>query len=489
MMITTPLVPAAFGGLIWGVLGTSMPGMSASITMALLLPFTYTLEPTLAIVMLASCYIGAEYGGSIPAILIRTPGTNAAAATILDGYELNRQGRAGEALGISLWSGVVGGLFGLAMLILLTEPLANLALLFRPTTYFGLGILGLSIIASLSGKSLLKGAAAATLGLMVATIGTDPISGVSRYTFGSPDLLEGIAPIFVMVGLFAVTELMTRSGVAPVLMKPNTSIRVRLPRLPIMRKIARAQAVGCSIGTFEGIMPGAGGTIASFIAYNEAKRWSKEPEKFGHGSEEGIAAPEAANNTVASTALIPLLSFGIPGSNSAAVLLGGLLIHGLLPGPRLFEENQEVVIGLYAGSFVADIGQILVGTLILPACVWLVNRPKPYLSGFIMALVMSGVYTVHMSLFDLGIVLTAGLLGYFMRYFGFPFLPAVLGVVLGGLVESNYRRSLVLSGGEISIFLEDPIAIVFLVLAVLIVTGSLLNEWRVATKARKERTA
>jgi putative tricarboxylic transport membrane protein len=282
---------------------------------------------------------------------------------------------------------------------------------------------------------------------------------------------------------------MTRSGVAPVLMKPNTSIRVRLPRLPIMRKIARAQAVGCSIGTFEGIMPGAGGTIASFIAYNEAKRWSKEPEKFGHGSEEGIAAPEAANNTVASTALIPLLSFGIPGSNSAAVLLGGLLIHGLLPGPRLFEENQDIVIGLYAGSFVADIGQILVGTLILPVCIWLVNRPKPYLSGFIMALVMSGVYTVHMSLFDLGIVLTAGLLGYFMRYFGFPFLPAVLGVVLGGLVESNYRRSLVLSGGDISIFLEDPIAIAFLVLAVLIVTGSLLNEWRVAAKARKERTA
>jgi putative tricarboxylic transport membrane protein len=488
-MVTTPLVPAALGGLVWGVLGTSMPGMSASITMALLLPFTYTLEPMPAVVMLAACYIGAEYGGSIPAILIRTPGTNAAAATILDGYELNRQGRAGEALGISLWSGVVGGLFGLTMLILLTEPLSNLALLFRPTTYFGLGILGLSIIASLSGKSLLKGAAAATLGLMVATIGTDPISGVSRFTFGSPDLLEGIAPIFVMVGLFAVTELMTRSGVTPKLMKPNTSIRVRLPRLSMMRKIARAQTVGCSIGTFEGLMPGAGGTIASFIAYNEAKRWSKDPDKFGKGSEEGIAAPETANNTVASTALIPLLSFGIPGSNSAAVLLGGLLIHGLLPGPRLFEENHEVVLGLYAGSFVADIGQILVGTLILPICIWLVNRPKPYLSGLILALVMSGVYTVHMSLFDVGIVLTAGLLGYFMRYFGLPFLPAVLGVVLGGLVESNYRRSLVLSGGDLSIFLEDPIAVAFLALAVLIAAGSLLNEWRAAARARKESAA
>jgi len=489
MLFTTPLAFAALGGLTWGVLGSSMPGMSASITMALLLPFTYTLEPTLAIVMLASCYIGAEYGGSVPAILIRTPGTNAAAATILDGYEMNRQGRAGEALGISLWSGVVGGLWGLLMLILMTEPLSRLALQFRPTSYFGLGILGLSLIASLTGKSLLKGMAAATVGLMVSTIGTDPMSGVSRFTFGSPDLLEGIAPIFVMVGLFAVTELMTRSGVKPITFAGAGSIRVRLPKLPMMRKIARAQGVGCAVGSLEGLMPGAGGTLASFIAYNEAKRWSKEPEKFGHGSEEGVAAPETANNTVASTALIPLLSFGIPGSNSAAVLLGGLLIHGLVPGPRLFEENPEVVIGLYAGSFVADIAQILVGALILPVCIWLVNRPKPYLSGFILALIMSGVYTVHMSLFDLGIVMTAGLLGYFMRYFGFPFLPAVLGVVLGNLVESNYRRSLALSGGELSIFLEDPISIIFLVLAVLIVSASLFNEWRVATKARKERTA
>ena len=263
MLFTTPLAFAAIGGLVWGVLGSSMPGMSASITMALLLPFTYTLEPTLAIVMLASCYIGAEYGGSVPAILIRTPGTNAAAATILDGYEMNRQGRAGEALGISLWSGVVGGLWGLLMLILMTEPLSRLALQFRPTSYFGLGILGLSLIASLTGKSLLKGLAAATLGLMVSTIGTDPMSGVSRFTFGSPDLLEGIAPIFVMVGLFAVTELMTRSGVKPITFSGAGSIRVRLPKLPMMRKIARAQSVGCAVGSLEGLMPGAGGTLAS----------------------------------------------------------------------------------------------------------------------------------------------------------------------------------------------------------------------------------
>jgi len=485
MLVTTPLVPAALGGLIWGMLGGACPGLSASITMALLLPFTYTLAPMPAIVMLATCYIGAEYGGSIPAILIRTPGTNASAATMLDGYEMNRQGRAGEALGISLWSGVVGGLFGLTMLVMLTEPLSRIALLFRPTTYFGLGILGLSVIASLSSKSLIKGLAAALLGLMIATIGTDPISGVSRFTFGQPDLLSGIQPLFVMVGLYAVTELMTRSGVPSTIMKPNTTVRVRLPRFPMMKKIARSQAIGCTIGTLEGLMPGAGGTIAAFIAYNESKRWSKYKHEFGHGAEEGVAGPEAANNTVASASLIPLLSFGIPASNSGAVLLGGLLIHGLLPGPRLFEQNADVITGLYAGSFIADIAQVLIGIMILPVAIWLVNRPKAYRSAFILALVLSGVFSVHMSLFDVGIVLSAGMLGYFMKQFGLPFLPAVLGVVLGvALVESNYRRSLVLSGGDFGIFLEDPIAIAFFVMAGLIMIGSLAGEWRASRAAK-----
>jgi putative tricarboxylic transport membrane protein len=476
LLFTTPIVPAAIGGLIWGILGGALPGLSPSITMALLLPFTYAVDPASAVVLLAAAYIGAEYGGSIPAILIRTPGTNAAAATVIDGYEMKRQGRANEALGISLWSGVIGSLWGLTMLILLTEPLSRLALSFRPTSYFALGIVGLSVIASLSGRSLLKGTAAALVGLMIATVGTDPMSGVSRFTFGEPDLLEGITPILVMVGLFAVSELMLRSGV-PNLVAVKERVRLRLPGFPMMKRIAPAQGLGCGIGTLEGLMPGAGGTIASFLAYNEARRWSKQPEKFGHGSEEGVAAPETANNTVASTALIPLLSFGIPGSNSAAVLLGGLLVHGLVPGPRLFEENGDVITGLYAGSFVATLSQLLVGAVILPLCIWLVNRPRPYLAAFIFALILSGVYTVHMSLFDLGLVLAAGVLGYFMRRFGYPFLPLVLGVVLGGLVESNYRRSLALSAGDHAIFLEDPIAIVLLAIAALFVFGTLAREW------------
>jgi putative tricarboxylic transport membrane protein len=212
LLVSTPLIPAAIAGLIWGIIGGALPGISASITMALILPLTFTLDPTSAVVVLASTYIGAEYGGSIPAILIRTPGTNSAAATVIDGYELNRQGRAGEALGLSLWSGVVGSLFGLLMLVLLTEPLSRVALLFSPPSYFAVGVLGLSIIASLAAGSLVKALASAVVGLMVSTIGSDPISGVSRFAFGSPELLSGVKPILVMVGLFAMSELLLQSG-------------------------------------------------------------------------------------------------------------------------------------------------------------------------------------------------------------------------------------------------------------------------------------
>jgi putative tricarboxylic transport membrane protein len=489
LLVTTPLVPVAIAGLIWGIVGGALPGISASITMALILPLTYTLDPMSAIVLLASVYIGAEYGGSIPAILIRTPGTNSAAATVIDGYEMNKQGRAGEALGISLWSGVVGSLFGLLMLILLTEPLSRIALLFNPTSYFAVGVLGLSIIASLAGGALLKALAAAIVGLMIATVGSDPVSGVSRFSFGIPELLSGVKPILVMVGLFAVSELLQQSGSVGLTEKLKQSVRLRLPNFRMMKRLAKPQGIGSVVGTVEGLLPGGGGSIAAFFSYNEARRWSKHPEEFGKGSPEGIAAPEAANNTVASAALIPLLSFGIPGSNSAAVLLGGLLIHGLIPGPRLFEQNPDVVLGLYTGSLVATLAQIVIGIFILPICIWLVNRPRPYLTAFVLALVVSGIYTINSTMFDIGLVLVGGLVGYLMRMAGFPFLPAVLGVVLGPLVESNYRRSLQLSGGDHAIFLEDNITIGLLATAILFILIALVREWRDSRKAKPAGTA
>jgi putative tricarboxylic transport membrane protein len=323
----------------------------------------------------------------------------------------------------------------------------------------------------------MRGLIAACLGLMIAFIGSDPVSGVQRFTFGSTDLLDGVKPILVMVGLFAVTEMLVQIGEPPWAQGGSTSTRLKLPNWAMSKRLFKPQAIGAVIGTVEGVTPGAGGTIAAFMAYSEAKRWSKHPEEFGKGSPEGVAAPESANNVVTATALVPLLSLGIPGSNSAAILLGGFLIHGLQPGPMLFQKAPEVVYGLYGGLFIANIAMLLIGLVILSPCMWLVNRPKPYLIAFILALVMSGVFAIHQSIFECGLVLFIGVLGYGMRLLRLPVLPLVLGLVLGYLVESNYRRSLLISGGEHSIFITDPVSAILLGLAVLLTAYTGWKEW------------
>lgn len=486
MLTTTPAIFAAIGGVAWGIIGGALPGISPSIALALLLPFTYGMDPITAIVLLGATYVGAEYGGSIPAILINTPGTNAAAATVVDGYYMHREGRGGEALGISLQSGVIGGLIGLIFLIVFTEPLSRVALAFNFPAYFALGILGLSVIVSLSNGSLIKGMMAATLGLMIATIGTDPLSGVTRFTFGEPELLTGIEYVIVMVGVFAMSELMMTANTPDWGKTDGKQTRIKLPSFKKWRKLWRAQGIGSGVGIFEGVMPGAGGSIAAFMSYNEAKRWSSEPEKFGKGSEEGIAAPEAANNAVACTALVPVLSFGIPGSNSAAILMGGMLIHGLTPGPMLFQKEPEFVYGLFGGLAVANISQLFLGILMMTPALWLVNRPKPYLMAAIFALVFSGIYSIHNSTYDLYLVLLFGVVGYLLRVFGFPFLPLVLGLVLGYLVEANYRRSLELTAGDHRIFWETPISLGLLSVAVLFLIGSAVRDILLARKAARK---
>jgi putative tricarboxylic transport membrane protein len=480
-LTTVSVLLAAFCGVLWGILGGALPGISPSIAMALLLPFTYGMPPIVALVLLASVYVGAEYGGSIPAILIRTPGTNSAAATVIDGYEMQRQGRGGEALGLSLVGGTIGGLFGLILLTTLTEPLASLALFFTPPAYFALGILGISIIASLSEGALLKGLIAGVLGLMIATVGTDPISGVSRFTFGHPELLEGIHFILVMLGVFAVAELMVQAaegGWTEGTPARTGEARLRLPSLGTLWRLRRAQAIGCILGAIEGAIPGGGGSVAAFLSYNEARRWSREPEKFGKGSEEGVIAPETANNVVSATAIVPTLSFGIPGSNSTAILLGGFLIHGLQPGPLLFMTNPDVVYGLFGGLFAANLFMLLLGIVILGPCIWLVQRPKPYLMAAIFALIVSGVYSIDHSLFDLGIVLVAGVLGYLMRVFGFPYLPLILGLVLGYMIEANYRRALLMTNGDHIVFFQDGVSVGLLACAALIVALAAVREVR-----------
>lgn len=486
-MTSMSVILAAFAGCLWGMAGGALPGISTSIAMALLLPFTFDLNPSTAMVLLASVYVGAEYGGSIPAILIRTPASGSAAATVFDGYEMHRQGRSGEALGLSLVGGTIGGLVGLIVLATATEKLAQVALYFTPPAYCALGILGISVVASVSSGAMVKGVIAGILGLMISTVGTDPISGVGRFIYGQADLLEGISIIIVMMGLFALSEQMMQAGQPDMAAnrEAQRSTRLVLPSLKTLWRLRVPQVIAWILGLIEGLTPGGGGSIASFLSYNEAKRWSKEPEKFGHGSEEGVIAPETANNVVASTALIPTLSFGIPGSNSTAVLLGALLIHGLQPGPLLFAQHPEIVYGLFGGLFVANIAMLVLGILLLSPVIWLVNRPKPFLQGGIFILIMSGVYSINHSVFDMELVLGIGLLGYALRAMGFPLLPMVLGTVLGSMIESNYRRSLLMDNGDHLIFLKDPLSAALLGLAALLLVTSFIRE----TKQARANTA
>jgi putative tricarboxylic transport membrane protein len=484
-IFASPAVFYAFIGVAWGIIGGALPGLSASITMALLLPLTFGMDPTMAIILLASTYVGAEYGGSIPAILIKTPGTSAAVTTVIDGYEMHKQGRSGEALGISLMAGVVGGLIGMILVVALTEPLSNVAFYFTAPAYFSLGVFGLSLIATLSEGSLIKGFLAAIVGLAISTIGIDPLSGVQRFTFGSAELLGGIDPILVLIGMFAMAELFEQTG-QPDWDKASHSMRIKLPSLAMWKRIWPATLIGTGIGTFVGVTPGGGATLASFLSYNEAKRWSKHPEEFGKGSPEGIAAPEAANNTVAATALIPTLTFGIPSSGSTAVLLGGLILHGLEPGPALLTKNPEFVYGLFGGLFVANLSQLILGVIMLPPCIWLVNRPKAFLIAFIIALVSSGVYSVNQNIADVVIMVGMGVLGYVMRMFRFPILPLVLALVLGSIVERNYRRAVDLGYGDHSIFFTDPLSGTLLGLTVLFIAAS---AWLTFMRSRREKAA
>ncbi len=469
---------AMLAGVTWGIVGGALPGISGSIAMALLLPFTFGMPGSVALMMLAGVYIGAMYGGSITAILIRTPGTPASAITVVDGYELQKQGRGAKALGVSLVTGFIGGIVSVFLLIFVAVPLSKVALAFGPAEYFALGFFGLALIASLSGKEQLKGLISGLLGLLLATIGTDPFSGTPRFTFGSIELIGGVEAIVGIIGLFAVSEIFYQVAESRSWEKFRGKPTTDLPTWGELKQVTPAMVIGIVMGTIEGLLPGGGGSIAAFIAYNEAKRWSKHPEQFGKGSLEGVAAPETANNVVTGTALIPLLTFGIPGSNSAAVLLGAMMLHNLLPGPMLFERNPDVVYSLIMSLFISNVFMLVLGYLILKPCLYLVNVPKPLLMTGIMALVLVGAYSVTSDIFNVWLVLGTGLLGYAMRRYNFNILAAVLGLVLGFMVEVNLRRALLLSGGSPMTFVERPISLVLLLLALVTLVVPLWRRFR-----------
>jgi putative tricarboxylic transport membrane protein len=477
-----------FIGVLWGIIGGAIPGISGSIAMALILPLTYGLDPLIALPTLAAVYVGAEFGGSIPAILIGAPGTGGAAATVLDGHELHKQGKGGLALFTSLFSGVIGGITGALLLMLFVIPLAKFGLQFGPAEYFLLAMFGLTIIGTLSGENQLKGLTSAALGLLIATIGLDPFTGSQRFTFGSYLLYEGIALIPLMVGLFALSEIFMQIYKKETITEKTSKFKMQFLSIS-QAKIFAPIAVICGvIGTILGAMPGAGGSIAAWVSYSEVKRWSRDKTRFGKGELKGVVAPESSNNAVPSGALVPLLALGIPGSNSTAILLGAFMIHGLVPGPLLFQESPGIPFTIIVSMIFAQIFLLFIGLLLIKPAVTVTSLSKKYLYTTIIALVFIGSFSTTNNISYIAVALIFGVVGFFMKKYGFAPAAAVLGFVLGPLFENNFRRALSASQGYYNIFYSSTISKVLIVLIIFSLLFPLISNYINKRKMKKYAT-
>lgn len=458
---------ALFAGSLLGVFAGAAPGLSSTVGLALVLPVTFALDPVPALLMMIAIYMAAEYGGSITAIAIGVPGSSPALATTFDGYALTRRGEAGRAFGISLFASMSGGILGTLLLVALLGPLSRAALAFGPAEYFGLGVFGLTVVANLVGHDPLRGLASALFGLLAFVVGLDVLTGAPRLTLGVPALLDGLGLVPMLIGFFAIAEAL--NAVASGRPRPGAGARLdgALPGLRELLRLWPSILRGSAIGGLIGAIPGAGATIASLVAWNEERRLSKTPERFGSGEPAGIAAPEAANNACVGAAMIPLLALGVPGSASAAVLLGGLTVQGVTPGPLLLTEGAALVHALYAGFLVAVAFMLAVGRLGIPLWVRVVRLRPSILMPLVVAVSLTGAFALRGNLADAWSALFFGAVGSVMLRRGYPLAPAVLGLILGPMVETNYRRALTLSSGSHSVFFESPIALLLLALAAL----------------------
>jgi putative tricarboxylic transport membrane protein len=463
-------------GSVVGIVIGSLPGLTATMGVALILPVSFGMEPVSGILLLIGVYFGSVYGGSLTAILINTPGTPASAATALDGYAMAKKGLAHKALTISTLSSTIGGILSVIVLILIAPQLASFALKFSAPESFALAVFGLSIISSIAGKSLIKGLMAGVLGLLVSSIGLDPMGGFPRFTFDNMNLTNGVNLIPVMIGLFAASEAFkSMENIFSSSKKTIVVEKVKLKWLEFKSLIVTILR-SSGIGTFIGMIPGAGGDITAFVAYNEAKRFSKNKEEFGKGALKGVAAPEAANNSVTGGAMIPLLTLGIPGDAVTAVLLGALMVQGLQPGPMLFENNGPIVYTLFVGMLLANILILILGLAGIRIFTKVLHIPKTILTPIILVLCVVGSYSLGNSYFDVIVMFVAGVIGYFLQRYDFPASPIILGLILGPMMESNLRRSLLMSQGELDIFYTRPITAVLLGLAIVTLFSPLLTK-------------
>ncbi len=459
-----------FIGVAAGIVGGSMPGISPSMTIALLLPITLYMPSVNSIALLMGAYQGAMMGGSISAILINTPGTASAAATMLDGYPMNQKGQTMKALQIALYASCTGGVVGIAILLVSAQPLAKVALMFGPPEYFGLMMLSMALIAGIAGKSMLKGMIAGMIGLLVSVIGLDPIFGSARLTFKILELSDGVNTLSVFIGAFAVSELLVQLGTGKsILNQKAQALGAMKEKLSIKEYFSQMGTMFQSgvIGALIGILPGIGGSTASFMAYASAQKRSKHPDDFGTGIIDGVAATEAANNAVCGGALVPMLTLGIQGDVVTAILVGALIAQGIKPGPMLFVENMFDVYTIYFALLFAVVALAVVGTLGIPVFSKIVTVKKSLLLPMVFLICFVGTYASKSDYFSCYVMLIFGVIGFFLRQNKFSLSPMIIAFVIGGALESNFRRSLLLSPDlGWKIFFMRPIATSLIVVAV-----------------------
>ena len=456
----------AFVGCLVGTLIGVLPGIGPSAGIAILLPLTTMIPPTSGIIMMAAIYYGAMYGGSTTAIVVNIPGEASSVPTCIDGYEMAKQGRAGAALGISAISSFVAGTLGLVGLTFFAPLLANVALAFGPPEYFALMFMGLSLVISLSGRALLKGLIAMSLGLLASLIGQNPLTGAVRLTFGWLDLMAGVSFISVIIGLFAISEVMINVEEAATLIY-ETKIKGWMPTWKEIRQCFGAMLRSTGIGFFLGLLPGCAPAVTTFIAYDVEKRFSKTPERFGKGAIEGVAAPEGANNATTSGGFVPLFAFGLPTGPALAVLLGGLMMYGLQPGPMLFQQNPKFVWAVIASMYIGNVILLVLNLPLVGFWARIALIPFPILGPIIILCCVIGAYSIRFLMFDVWITLVFGVIGYLMRKLSFPIAPMVLATVLAPMLETSLQQSLLISLGSPFIFFTRPIAAFFMALAFL----------------------
>jgi putative tricarboxylic transport membrane protein len=464
-----------FIGVVAGTLIGVLPGIGPVSGVAILLPITFSLDPTAGMIMLAGIYYGSMYGGSTTSILINTPGESASVMTCLDGYAMARQGRAGPALGMCAIASFLAGTASVIGLMLLAPPLASFALRFGPAEYFALMILGLTTLTRLAGKSLAKGLLMGAFGLALGTIGLDPMTGTQRFTFGRIELLDGLGFVPVAMGLFALAEIFANAEESLKRDVFRTELKGLWPSLQDWIAVRWTILRATVIGFFVGVLPGAGATVAAFMAYAVEKKASKHPERFGQGTIEGVAAPEAANNAATGGALVPLLTLGLPSSATTAVMLGALLIFGLRPGPLLMTERPDFFWAVVTSMYVGNVMLLILNLPLVGVWASILRIPYTILLPLILLFTLIGAYALNNNVSDIWIMIVFGVIGYLMRKFDYPAAPVVLAMVLGPLMETNFRRALTISQGDYSVFITHPISAVLLLSAALSLVWPLLT--------------